>query len=118
MLWSQCKHSVVWVSGRLGFGLWFVLQRAGGTCKPFLANAPEGSIRLTHTYASVGTRPVGAGKEAGGVVTREAREAVGAGTCKRQAVVCAVAAIEAGVGLAAVNVDLTEVSGKSGGTHT
>lgn len=118
VLRGQSKHPVVCRPGtdRLGSGLRPVLQGACGTCKPFLANAPEGSVRLTNTGALIGTGPTGAGREAGGVITSETREAVWADARESQAMVCAVATVEAGVRLAAVNADLTEVSGKSRGT--
>lgn len=103
---------------RLGPGLWPVLQGTCGTCKPFLANAPEGSIRLTNTRAPVGARPSGAGREAVGVITSETTEAVRTDACEGQAVACTVATIEAGVRLTAVNADLTKVSRKSRGTQT
>ncbi len=63
VLWSQRKHSVVHRPGanRLGPGFRPVLQGTCGTCKPFLADAPEGSIRLTNTRALVGAGPAGAG---------------------------------------------------------
>lgn len=111
VLWSQSKHSVHRLgSSRLGSVPWSVLQGACGTCKPFLANTPEGSIRLTDTGALVGTGPAGAGREAGGVITSETREAMWTDTCESQAMICTVAAIEARVRPAAVNTDLTEVS--------
>lgn len=117
VLWSQSKHSVHRLgSNRLGSVSWSVQQGACGTCKPFLANAPEGSIKLTDTGALVGTGPPGAGREAGGVITSETSEAVWTDTCESQAMVCTVATVEARVRLAAVNADLTEVSGKSRGT--
>lgn len=118
VLRSQRKHSVVHRPGpnRLGSGLRSVLQGTGGTCKPFLANAPEGSIRLTNTRAPVGAGPAGAGREASGVITSETSEAERTDTCEGQAMVCTVATVEAGVRLAAVNPDLTEVSRKSRGT--
>lgn len=118
VLRSQRKHSVVHGPGAdwLGPGFWPVLQGTCGTCKPFLANAPEGSIRLTNTRAPVGARPAGAGRQAGGVITSETSEAVRTDTCEGQAVVCTVATVETGVRLAAVNADLTEVSRKSRGT--
>lgn len=116
VLWSQSKHSVHRLgSSRLGSAPRSVLQGARGTCKPFLANTPEGSIRLTDTGALVGTGPAGAGGEAGGVVTRETRGAVWTDTCESQAMICTVPAIEARVRLAAVSTDLTEVSRKSRG---
>lgn len=118
MLRSQRKHSVVHGPGadRLGPGLRSVLQGTRGTCKPLLANAAEGSIGLTNTCAPVGTGPAGARREAGAVITSETTEAVWTETCEGQAVVCAVATVEAGVRLAAVDADLTEVPRKSGGT--
>lgn len=118
VLGSQCKYSVIRRPGAdwLGPGLRPVLQGTCGTCKPFLANALEGSIRLTKTRAPVGTRPSGTGRGAAGVVTSETGEAVRTDACKGQAMACAVATIEAGVRLTAVNADLTEVSRKSRGT--
>lgn len=120
VLRSQSKHSVVHRPGtdRLGPGLRSVLERTRGTCKPFLANAPEGSIRLTDTRAPVGAGPASAGRQADGVVTGETGEAERTDAREGQAVVCTVATVEAGVRLAAVNADLTEVSGKSRGTQT
>lgn len=63
VLRSQRKHSVIHRPGadRLGPGLWPVLQGTCRTGKPFLANALEGSIRLTNTCAPVGTWLSGAG---------------------------------------------------------
>lgn len=115
MLWSEREHSVVHRPGtdRPGPGLRSILQGTYGTCKPFLANAPESSIRLTNTRAPVGTGLPGTGRERGGVITSETCEAVRTDTCEGQAVVCTVATIEAGVRLTAVDNDLTEVSGKS-----
>lgn len=57
MLWGQSEHPVVHGPGcdRLGPGFWSVLQGTCGTCKPFLANAPKRSVRLTDTRAPVGT---------------------------------------------------------------
>lgn len=118
MLWGQRKHSVICRPGayRLGLGLRSVLQGTCGTCKPFLANTPEGSIRLADTRAPVSAGPSRTGRQAGGVVTSETSEAVRTGTREGQAVICAVPTVEAGVRLAAVNADLTEVSRKSRGT--
>lgn len=84
VLRSQCKHSVVHRSGtdRLGLGLRPVLQGTCGSCKPFLANALEGSIRLTNTCAPVGAGPAGAGREAGGVITSETSEAMRTDACE------------------------------------
>lgn len=115
MLWSQSEHSVGHRPGthQLGPGLKSVLQGTCWTSKPFLANAPECSIRLTNTCAPVGTGLAGAGRERGGVITGEAGEAVRTDAREGQTVVCTVATIEAGVRLAAVNTDLTEVAGKS-----
>lgn len=118
VLRSQSKHSVLHRpdADRLGFCLRSVLQGTCGTCKPFLADAEEGSIWLADTRAPVGARPAGAWREAAGVITSEASEAMWADAGEGQAVVCTVATIEAGVRLAAVNADLTEVSRKSRGT--
>lgn len=118
VLGSQCKYPVIHRPGadRLGPGLRPVLQGTCGTCKPFLANAPEGSIRLTETRAPVGARPCGAGRGAVGVVTSETSEAVRTDARKGQTVACTVATIEAGVRLTAVSADLTKVSRKSRGT--
>lgn len=118
MLWGQGEHPVVHRPGsdRLGPGLWSVLQGTRGTCKPFLANAPKCSIRLTNTRAPVGTGTAGARREGGGVITSETGEAVRTDTREGQAVVCTVATVQTGVRLAAVDADLTEVSRKSGGT--
>lgn len=119
MLRSQREHPVLHVPGtaKFGLGLWSVLQGTRGACKPLRANAPEGSIRLTVARAAIGTGPAGAGREAAGVVASEAREAVGADAGKGQAVVCAVASVEAGVRLAAVGADLAVIASESGGTH-
>lgn len=118
VLRSQSKYSVVHWLGRslLGSGLGLVMKGARGTCKPFLASAPKRSIGLTDALSLVGAGPAGAGRQAGGVVTREATEAVWTGACKSEAVVCTVATVEARVRLAAVNTDVTEVSRKSRGT--
>ena len=120
VLRSQGKHSVVHRPGtdRLGPGFGPVLQGTCGTCKPLLANAPECSIRLTNTHAPVGAGPAGAGREAAGVITSETGEAVRTDACEGQAVARAVASVEAGVRLAAVNADLAEVSRKPRRTQT
>lgn len=119
MLRRQCEHSVVHWSGTdlLGSGLRSVLHGACGACKPFLANAPEGSVRLADTCSSIGARPASTRRQARGVVTGESGEVLRTHASKGQAVVCAVATVEAGVRLAAVNVDLAVVSRKSRGTH-
>lgn len=119
MLRSQCKHSVVHWSGTdlLGSGLRSVLHGACGACKPFLANAPEGSVRLADTCSSIGAGPASTRRQARGVVTGESGEVLRTHTSEGQAVVCTVATVEAGVRLAAVNVDLAVVSRKSRGTH-
>lgn len=118
VLGSQCKYSVIHRPGAdwLGPGLRPVLQGTCGTCKPFLANALEGSIRLTKTRAPVGTWPSGTGRGAAGVITSETSEAVRTDACKGRTMACTVATIEAGVRLTAVNADLTKVSRKSRGT--
>lgn len=118
VLRSQSKHAVFRGPGtdRLGLGFWPVLQRAGGTRKPFLANALEGSIRLADTRALVGARPSGAGREAGGVVAGETGEAVRTDASEGQAVARTVAPVEAGVRLTAVDADLAKISGKPRGT--
>ncbi len=119
VLRSQRQHSVVQRPGTnwLRLGLQPVLQGTCGASKPFLANTPEGSIRLTNACAPVGARPAGTGREAGGVITSKTSEVVRTDTCEGQAVVCTVASVEAGVRLAAVNADFTEVSRKSRGTQ-
>lgn len=119
VLWSESKHSVVhWLgTSRLGSGLGSVMKRTRGTRKPFLASAAKRSVGLTDARSLVGAGLAGAGRQAG-VVARETSEAEGAGARKSEAVVCTVATIEAGVRLAAVNTDVTEVSRKSRGTHT
>lgn len=71
---------------------------------------------MTNTCAPVGAGAAGAGREAAGVITSETSEAVRTDAGEGQAVVCTVATVEAGVRLAAVNADLTEVSRKSRGT--
>ena len=118
MLRSECKHSVVHRPGahRLGSGLGSVLQGACGTCKPFLTIAPEVSVRFSNTRAPVGAGSASAGRETVGVITSEPSEARRTDACEGQAVVCAVSTVETRVRLAAVNADLTEVSGKSRGT--
>lgn len=118
VLRSESEHPVVHGpgAGRFGSGLRSVPQGARGACKPFLANAPEGSVRLTNTCALVGTGLAGAGREAGAVVASETSEAGRTDARESQAVVCTVATIEARVRLAAVKADLAEVSGKSVGT--
>ncbi len=118
VLWSQCKHPVVQrlAANWLGLGLRSVLQRTCGACKPFLANAPEGSIRLTNACAPVGAGPASTGREACGVITSKTSEAVRTDACKGQAMVCTVASVEAWVRLAAVDAYFTEVTRKSRGT--
>lgn len=118
VLGSQCEYSVICRPGadRFGPGLRPVLQGTCGTCKPLLANALEGSIRLTKTRTPVGTWPSGTGRGAAGAITSETGESVRTDARKGQTVACAVATIEAGVRLTAVNADLTKVSRKSRGT--
>lgn len=112
MLRSQREHSVIHRpgTGLLGLGLRSVLQGTFGTREPFLANTPERPIRLIDTSAAVGAGLAGAGREAGGVVTSETSETTRTGAREGQAVARTVATVEAGVGLAAVNTDLTDVS--------
>lgn len=119
VLRSQSKHSVVhWLgASSLGSALGSVMKGTRGTRKPFLASAAKRSVGLTDARSLVGTGLAGAGRQAG-VVTRETSEAEWAGARESEAVVCTVATVEAGVGLAAVNTDVTEVSGKSRGTCT
>lgn len=117
VLRSQRKHSVIHRLGTdwRGPGLWPVLQ---GTCrprKPFLANALEGSIRLTDTCAPAATWFSGAGGEAAGVIASETSEALRTDAREGQAVARTVATVEAGVGLTAVNADFTKVSIKPRG---
>lgn len=117
VLRSQREHPVVHglCAGRLGPGLRSVLQGAGGAREPLLANAPEGSVGLADTHPPVGTGPAGARRVAG-VVTGETGEADRTDARETQAAAGAVAAVEAGVRLAAVNADLTKFSRRSGGT--
>lgn len=114
------KRSVLHRSGtcRFGSGSLPVMEGTGGTCEPFLANAAEGSVRLTDAHSLIGTRPARAGREAVGFVASETGEARRTGTREGQAVVCAVATVEARVGLAAANADVAEGSGKSRRTQT
>lgn len=110
VLRREGKRSVVrW----LGSGLGSVMKRTRGTRKPFLASAPKRAVRLSDAGSLVGAGLAGAGRQAGGVVTRETSEAGRAGARKGEAVVCTVATVEAGVRLAAVYTDVTEVSRQS-----
>lgn len=104
---------IVLRSQRQDSDLWTLLQGTCGTCEPFLANAPERSIRLTDTRSPVAAWPSNAGREAGGVVTRETTETVRTDAREGQAVTRTVPAVKAGVRLTAVNGDLTKVSRKS-----
>lgn len=94
-----------------------VLERTGGTRKPLLAKAAEGPVRLPHARAAVSAGPTGARRQVQGVVASEAREIQRAQAGEGQAVVGAGAAVEAGVGLAAVHVDLAVVPREARGAH-
>lgn len=104
---------IVLRSQRQDSDLWTLLQGTRGTREPFLANAPESSTRLSDTRSPVATRSSNAGREAGGVVTRETTETVRTDAREGQAVTRTVPAVKAGVRLTAVNGDLTKVSRKS-----
>lgn len=115
MLRSEREHPVVRgpASDRSGPGPGSFLQGTSRPGKAFLANAPERSVGLTHARAPVGAGPAAAGRQRGRVVASETGEAAGTVAREGQAVVRTVAAVEAGVGLAAVHTHLAEVSGKS-----
>lgn len=115
VLRSESKSSVLHWSGigRPGPGSLSVMEGTGGTRVPFLANAAEGSVGLTDARSIVGARCARAGGEAAGVVACEAGVAGRTGACEGQAVVRAVAPVEARIRLAAAGADVTEGAGKS-----
>lgn len=115
VLRGQRQHPVVPRPG--GGDLRPMLLSARGSLEPPRADAAERTVGLGDARAPVAARRPGAGPGGGGGVAGETGEPALTGAGEGQAEAGAVAAVEAGVGLTAVNGRLAEVSGKSRGTR-